>query len=298
MQTGKERSNTAVRVTMIGMTANVILTIFKFITGILGNSSAMMADAVHSLSDFITDIVVIVGLRAAGKPADHNHQYGHGKIETISAAFVGIVLFMIGLEIFLNGMDKILLVFNGGTLEQPKIIALIAAVVSIVTKEWLYRYTLGAARHVNSDAMVANAWHHRSDAFSSIGTMIGIGGAILLGGRWTILDPIAAVLLSFLIFKVAFEIAYSNINELAEAALEKDVIEDIQHIISSTAGVSDFCKLKTRKVGSNIAVDVHIQVDKTLNIIEAHNICTEVENRLRAKYGMESILYIHCEPDL
>lgn len=195
-------------------------------------------------------------------------------------------------------MGKILLVLNGGTLEQPGMIALIAAVVSIVTKEWLYRYTLGAARHINSDAMVANAWHHRSDAFSSVGTMIGIGGAILLGGRWTVLDPIAAVVLSFLIFKVAFEIAYKNINELAEAALEKDVIEDIQHIISSTEGVRDFHKLKTRKVGSNIAADVHIQVDKTLNIIEAHNICTEVENRLRAKYGMESILYIHCEPDM
>lgn len=298
MQAGKERSGTAVKVTVNGMILNIVLTIFKFVAGIVGNSAAMVADAVHSLSDFITDVVVIVGLKAAGKPADNNHHYGHGKIETLCAAFVGIVLFIIGLEIFVGGMSKILLVINGGKIEQPGIIAFIAAVVSILIKEWLYRYTLDYARKVKSDAMVANAWHHRSDAFSSVGTMLGIGGAIALGGRWAVLDPVAAVILSFFIFKVAFEITYKNTNDLTEAAPEKEIIEDIQHIIVSTDGVKDFHKLKTRKVGNNIATDVHIQVDRNLSLIEAHDICTEVEKRLREKYGKDSILYIHCEPEM
>jgi len=296
MHTENERSGTAVRVTTNGMIVNIILTLFKFIAGILGNSAAMIADAIHSFSDFITDIVVIVGIKVAGKPADNNHHYGHGKIETLCAAFVGIVLFIIGVEIFLGGLSKILLVINGGKLEQPGMIALIAAVFSILTKEWLYRYTLNYANNLKSDAMVANAWHHRSDAFSSVGTMLGIGGAIVLGGKWAILDPIAAVILSFFIFKVAFDITYQNTNELTEAAPSKDVIEDIQHIIVSTDGVKDFHKLKTRRVGNNIATDVHIQVDMNLSLVEAHDICTEVENRFREKYGNDSILYIHCEP--
>jgi cation diffusion facilitator family transporter len=296
MNTENERSGTAVKVTTNGMIVNIILTLFKFIAGILGNSAAMIADAIHSFSDFITDIVVIVGIKVAGKPADNNHHYGHGKIETLCAAFVGIVLFIIGVEIFLGGLSKILLVINGGKLEQPGMIALIAAVFSILTKEWLYRYTLNYANNLKSDAMVANAWHHRSDAFSSVGTMLGIGGAIVLGGKWAVLDPIAAVILSFFIFKVAFDITYKNTNELTEAAPAKDVIEDIQYIIASTDGVKDFHKLKTRRVGNNIATDVHIQVDMNLTLVEAHDICTEVENRFREKYGKDSILYIHCEP--
>ena len=296
MHTENERSGTAVRVTTNGMIVNIILTLFKFIAGILGNSAAMIADAIHSLSDFITDIVVIVGLKVAGKPADNNHHYGHGKIETLCAAFVGIVLFIIGLEIFFSGLGKIILVINGGRLEQPGMIAFIAAVFSILTKEWLYRYTLNYANNLKSDAMVANAWHHRSDAFSSVGTMLGIGGAIVLGGKWAILDPIAAVILSFFIFKVAFDITYQNTNELTEAAPSKDVIEDIQHIIVSTDGVKDFHKLKTRRVGNNIATDVHIQVDMNLSLVEAHDICSEVEKRFHEKYGNDSNLYIHCEP--
>ncbi|WMW21684.1 cation diffusion facilitator family transporter [Methanolobus mangrovi] len=298
MQDGDARSKTAVKVTTNGMVFNIFLTIFKFIAGFSGNSAAMIADAVHSFSDFITDIVLILGLRAAGKPADHNHHYGHGKIETLCAAFVGIVLFIIGLEILQSGLGKILFVAGGGNLEQPGAVAFIAAVVSILTKEALYRYTLSAGRSIKSDAMIANAWHHRSDAFSSVGTMIGIGGAMILGGRWVILDPVAAVIMSYFIFKVAFEISYTNINELTEAAPDIDIVKEISHIIVSTEGVRDFHKLKTRKIGSNIATDVHIQVDKDLSLIEAHDICTEVENRLRAKFGMDSILYIHCEPDM
>ncbi|MBC7086754.1 MAG: cation transporter [Methanomethylovorans sp.] len=296
MYTEKERSKIAVGVTINGMLINIVLTIFKFLAGILGNSAAMIADAVHSLSDLITDIVVIVGLKAAGKPADKNHQYGHGKIETLCATFVGVVLLIIGIEIILTGLEKIYVVINGGSLQQPGMIALIAAVFSVITKETLYRYTLNYAKSIKSDVVAANAWHHRSDAISSVGTMLGIGGAIGLGGKWVILDPIAAVILSFFIFKVAIEITYKNANELTEAALEKDVIEDIQHIIVSTEGVKDFHKLKTRKIGNNIATDVHIQVDKKLSLIEAHDICTEVEKRLREKYGKDSILYIHCEP--
>ncbi|MHC1755679.1 MAG: cation diffusion facilitator family transporter [Methanosarcina sp.] len=295
-ETENSRYSQAIYVTKVAMASNLLLTGFKFLAGIVGNSSAMIADAAHSTSDFMTDIAVIAGLKVARKPGDSTHNYGHGKIETLSAAFIGLVLVAVAFGIFWGGLQKVIAFFQGEVLPAPGGIALAAAIVSIALKEWLYRYTIIYARKLKSDALTANAWHHRSDAFSSVGTMIGIGGAILLGGRWVVLDPIAAVILSFFIFKVAFEISYKNLNELLEASLDSATYRSIEEILMSTDGVLGFHELKTRKIGNAMAADVHIEVDRELNIVDAHEISTQVEDRLKEVCGKNGHFSIHVEP--
>ncbi len=290
------RYSQAAHVTKVGMAVNVLLTGFKFVAGILGNSSAMIADAAHSLSDFMTDIAVIVGLRISRKPRDSTHNYGHGKIETLAAAFIGLALAVVAFGIFWGGLQKVFAFLRGESLPTPSSIALTAAILSIMSKEWLYRYTKIYARKLKSDALTANAWHHRSDALSSLGTMIGIGGAILLGGKWVVLDPIAAVILSFFIFKVAFDISYKNLNELLEASLDSETYRNIERVLDSTDGVLGFHELKTRKIGNAMAADVHIEVDRNLNIVDAHEISTQIENRLKEICGSNGHFSIHVEP--
>jgi cation diffusion facilitator family transporter len=279
------RYSRAAYVTKVSMVLNFSLTSFKFAAGILGNSSAMIADAAHSLSDFITDIAVIVGLKIAKKPRDSTHNYGHGKIETLAAAFIGLVLVAAAFGIFWGGLQKVISFYQGESLPEPSKIALVAAVISIVSKEWLYRYTIVCGRELKSDAVIANAWDHRSDALSSVGTMIGIGGAIFLGGQWVVLDPLAAIVLSFFIFKVAFDVSYKSLNELLEASLDSETYRSIEDILNSTEGVLGFHELKTRKIGNAMAADVHIEVDRDLNIVDAHEISTHVENRLKKICG-------------
>lgn len=295
-ETEDSRYFQAIYVTKVGMASNLLLTGFKFFAGIMGNSSAMIADAAHSTSDFMTDIAVIAGLKVARKPEDSTHNYGHGKMETLSAAFIGLVLIAVAFGIFWSGFQKVLAFYQGEILPAPSRIALAAAVLSIVIKEGLYRYTIAYARKVGSNALTANAWHHRSDAFSSIGTMVGIGGAILLGGRWVVLDPIAAVILSFFILKVALEISYKNLNELLEASLDSETYRTIEEILASTDGVLGFHELKTRKIGNAVAADVHIEVDRNLNIVDAHEISTQVEDRLKEVCGKNGHFSIHVEP--
>lgn len=292
------RFDQAVRVTKLAMFVNIFLTIFKFTAGILGSSSAMVADAVHSLSDLMTDIAVIVGFQVSEKPEDSTHNYGHGKVETLAAVFIGVMLFVVGCGIFRAGLQQVLAVAGGQSLAVPGWIAFAAAVLSVGTKESMYRYTIKAARKLESDAMAANAWHQRSDAFSSVGTMLGTGGAILLGGRWAVLDPLAAVLLSFFIFKVAAEIFYKNINELLEASLPSETCAEIEELIRSTQGVLGFHALKTRKIGNAMAVDVHIVVDSLLNIVDAHEISKNVEQRLKEACGQKGHFSIHIDPSL
>lgn len=295
-ETEDTRYSQAIYVTKVAMASNILLTCLKFFAGVAGNSSAMIADAAHSTSDFMTDIAVIAGLKVARKPGDSTHNYGHGKIETLSAAFIGLVLIAVALGIFLGGLQKVIAFFQGEILPSPSRIALAAAILSIVTKESMYRYTMVYARKLKSDALTANAWHHRSDAFSSIGTMIGIGSAILLGGKWVVFDPLAAVILSFFIFKVAFEISYKNVNELLEASLDSATYRNIEEILRSTDGVLGFHELKTRKIGNAMAADVHIEVDRNLNIVDAHEISVNVENRLKEVCGRNGYFSIHLEP--
>ena len=229
----KARKKEIMRVTLLGSFANFVLLVFKFVAGIWGHSSAMIADAVHSLSDFVTDIIVLLFVNISSKPKDESHDYGHGKYETLATSIVGIVLLCVGFGLFWEGANKIYdFYFKGIPLESPGMIALVAALISIVIKELLYHITVWVGRKQNSQVVIANAWHHRSDAFSSIGTALGIGGAILLGDNWRVLDPLAAVIVSLFIVKVALQLVIPAINDLLEKSLPKEVEDEILAIIS------------------------------------------------------------------
>jgi cation diffusion facilitator family transporter len=256
----------------------------------------MIADAVHSLSDFVTDIVVIVFVRISGKPADECHDYGHGKFETLATVIISLALFAVGVGILVGGVKDIVAVINGAILPKPSIIALIAAAVSILAKELLYRYTVKVGRKIESQTVVANAWHHRSDAFSSIGVLLGIAGAMVLGDRWSVLDSIATVVVSVFILKVAIELLKPCLEELLERSLPKEVEEQILEIILSVDGVTSPHHLRTRRIGSNYAIEVHIRMDGNMTLHEAHKVTTTVEQRLKQYFGPNTHVGIHTEP--
>lgn len=284
------------RVTIVGSIVNFLLLVFKFFAGIAGHSAAMLADAVHSLSDFITDIIVILFVRLSAKPEDEGHDYGHGKYETLATAIIGIFLVFVGFGIFWNGASSIYRFFQGGTLQEPGRIALMGAIASIIFKEILYQYTAFKGRKLNSQAVIANAWHHRSDAFSSIGTALGIGGAILLGDQWRILDPAAAVIVSFFIMKVAVGLLIPCVDELLEKSLPSEVEEKILETILSFPGVTSPHHLRTRRIGSYCAIEVHVRMDGQISLEEAHKTATKVENKLKELFGKGTLINIHVEP--
>lgn len=284
------------KVTIVGSIVNFLLLVFKFFAGIAGHSAAMLADAVHSLSDFITVIVVIVFVRIAGKPEDKGHDYGHGKYETLATAIIGLLLLCVGFGIFWNGASSIYTFLQGGQLESPGVVALVAALVSIVSKEILYQYTVIQGKKLNSQAVVANAWHHRSDALSSIGTAIGIGGAILLGDHWRVLDPIAAVVVSFFIMKVSVQLLIPCVDELLEKSLPDDVEKEIEQTVLSFPGVSQPHHLRTRRIGSYYAIEIHVRMDGKITLEEAHGTATAIENKLKEMFGKGTHVGIHVEP--
>ncbi len=284
------------RTTLVGSVANLLLVVFKFVAGVVGHSSAMIADAVHSLSDFITDIIVIIFVAISGKPEDEDHDYGHGKYETLATAVIGIILFFVGVGILISGIKAIVGTLQGEPLQTPSLLALIAAVISIVVKEVLYHYTVKRGKALGSSSVVANAWHHRSDALSSIGTAIGIGGAIFLGEQWRILDPIAAVIVSLFIIKVAVELFKPCIEELLERSLPAEMEQKILDIILSTPQVSSPHHLRTRRIGSYIAIEVHIRMDGQTSLSEAHQVASDIERRLKAEFGESTHIGIHMEP--
>ena len=294
--TSEERVDKGVKVTFNGLIVNIILTIFKFLAGILGQSAAMVADAVHSVSDTASDIVVLLGFRYVKKPIDDSHNYGHGKIETLSTSIVGAMLIVVALLIVSSGIEQLLRSLRGEIIPRPALIALFAAVLSIVVKEFLYQYTVKVGKEINSSLIIANAWHHRSDAFSSIGTMIGIGGAIFLGEKWRILDPIAAIFVSILILKVAIDILKDSISELIETSVDDELKKEIYGTVSKVEGVKDYHKLRIRRVGNYYSMSLHILVDRSMTIAEAHKISYNVEEEIRNLLGPESIVTIHLEP--
>ena len=284
------------KVTIVGSIVNFLLLVFKFFAGIAGHSAAMLADAVHSLSDFITDIVVIVFVRIAGKPEDKGHDYGHGKYETLATAITGLLLLCVGFGIFWNGASSIYTFLRGGQLESPGVVALVAALVSIVSKEILYQYTVIQGKKLNSQAVIANAWHHRSDALSSIGTAIGIGGAILLGDHWRVLDPVAAVVASFFIMKVSVRLLIPCVDELLEKSLPEDVEKEIEQTVLSFPGVSQPHHLRTRRIGNYYAIELHVRMDGKITLEEAHSTATAIENKLKEMFGKGTHVGIHVEP--
>lgn len=297
-ETGYERASSARRVTWVGLGINLMLTIFKLFAGIVGHSGAMVADAMHSLSDFGTDIVVLVSFRLGSKPADDGHKYGHGKYETLAAALIGVALLLAGSGILWGGAVKIWHSVKGGHLAAPGNIALAAAAVSIVFKEWLYRHTVAVGKRINSQTVVANAWHHRSDALSSVGALVGIGGSIILGERWRVLDPLAAFLVSVFIIKVALEILSGSIRELTEESLADEVEAEILEIVTACPGVSHPHNLRTRRIGPDIAVDIHVRVAGDMRVDDAHAITSKIESEIRRRFGQSAFVSIHIEPEI
>lgn len=283
-------------VTLVGTAVNAILIVLKFIAGFVGRSSAMVADAVHSLSDFISDIIVLVFVKIAGKPKDKGHDYGHGKFETLATMIIGVLLFIAGIGLMINGVESVIASLNGQTLERPTMLALVVAVASIGSKEWLYRYTLKAGKRLNSPAVTANAWHHRSDAVSSLGTLVGIAGAMFLGDRWRILDPIAAIVVSVFIIKSGYDIVKPCIAELLEASLPDNTEREIITRVTSVPGIESVHNLRTRRIGNGIAIDLHAQMDGNLTLSQAHEKATAAENAIRRTFGENSIINIHMEP--
>ena len=284
------------RVTLAGSIVNALLLILKFAAGIIGHSAAMIADAVHSLSDFITDIVVIAFVRLSSKPADKNHAYGHGKYETIATSIIGLALMAVAVKLGWDGIQKIFHVIRGGELQSPGIIALIAAITSIIAKEWIYRVTHRVARQVESQALEANAWHHRSDAFSSIGTAIGIGGAVILGSRWTILDPIAAVIVSIMISITALKLIRKSSGELLEESLPQETEQQIVDIVYQDPLATDVHHLHTRRIGNIIAIEMHLRLPKDITLEQAHTHATAIERHLRDTFGSGTHIMLHIEP--
>ncbi len=292
-----ERDKKVYRVTLLGSVVNLLLLIFKFVAGVLGHSAAMIADAVHSLSDFVTDLIVIVFVKISSKPEDADHAYGHGKYETLASCIIGLALIVVGVMMGYNATVKIVdVVRNGTELASPGIIALAAAVLSIVLKEWMFRITRKVAREVDSPAVEANAWHHRSDALSSVGTAIGIGGAVLLGSKWAVLDPIAALVVSVFIVVQAAKILSDAIGQLMEKSLPRDVEQRICEIVYEEEGTSDIHHLRTRKIGSQISIELHVRMNGSLTLREVHGKSIAIEKRLRAAFGDSTYINLHVEP--
>lgn len=292
-----ERDKILYRVTLLGSVVNLLLLVFKFVAGVLGHSAAMIADAVHSLSDFVTDLIVIVFVKISSKPEDADHAYGHGKYETLASCIIGLALIVVGVMMGYNATVKIVdVVKNGTELASPGIIALAAAVLSIVLKEWMFRITRKVAREVDSPAVEANAWHHRSDALSSVGTAIGIGGAILLGSKWAVLDPIAALVVSVFIVVQAAKILSDAIGQLMEKSLPRDVEQRICEIVYEEEGTSDIHHLRTRKIGSQISIELHVRMNGSLTLREVHGKSIAIEKRLRAAFGDSTYINLHVEP--
>ncbi|MBO4660506.1 MAG: cation transporter [Prevotella sp.] len=284
------------KVTLIGSAGNAALLTFKFIAGMLGHSSAMIADAVHSLSDFATDILVLVFVRISAKPQDQSHDYGHGKFETIASFLIGLALVAAATGIMISGIMRLVDWWHGEQLEAPGWIALWAALLSILVKELLYRYTVYQGRQLESQVMIANAWHHRSDALSSIGAAIGIGLAIMLGQRWTVLDPVASIIVGLMLLKVAWELLKTSTGELTESSLPAETEEEIEQIILSFDDVHEPHNLRTRRIGNRIAIEAHVRMDGQLPLVTVHNRATAIERKLKERFGQKIHVTLHMEP--
>ena len=291
-----ERNKEIYKVTLVGGAVNVVLLVFKFVAGILGHSAAMVADAVHSLSDFVTDVIVLVFVRISSKPKDKSHDYGHGKYETLAMTIIGVALLAAAIGIIYGGAVKIADWLGGQQLEAPGMLALWAALLSIVLKEVVYRYSMVKARQLNSQAVEANAWHHRSDALSSVGTAIGIGGAIFLGQRWTVLDPVASVIVGAFIVKVAVELLRRGIGDLLEQSLPDEIESEILQLAATVEGIAEPHDLRTRRIGNHYAIELHILVDGDIPLREAHDRASEVEELLKSHYGEDTHVVVHVEP--
>ena len=284
------------RVNLVGFAVNLVLSLAKLAAGVFGRSGAMVADAVHSFSDLATDVVVIVFARISAKPRDDGHDYGHGKYETLATILISMALGVVGVGILVNSIGAVRSVLDGGVLPRPGLVALVAAVLSIAAKEILYRYTVREGRAIDSPSVVANAWHHRSDALSSLGTLVGIGCAYFLGDKWRIADPIAALIVAVFIFKVAFDLIRTGVGELLEKSLPEETEREILRIVTLDPAVREPHNLRTRRIGAAIAIEIHIRVDGAMTVARSHALTVGIERRLRERFGEGTMIAVHVEP--
>lgn len=286
------------KTTLVGFWINAALVIIKLFFGYWGKSDALVADGYHSVSDFVTDFIVLFFVGIAYKKADSDHPYGHGKYETIASVLIGIILLMVACGIGAEGISTIISYSKGTPLPKPSIWTIVVAIVSIFAKEYCYKYTIRYGKLYDSSALIANAWHHRSDAISSIATLIGVSASYFLGEHWRILDPIAAIVIAVFIGWSAFKLAKPSVAELLEAGLPLAEREEIMKIIGSVDGVKRVHNLRARRNGHSFIVDVNIHVDPDITVRTAHEIATGVEYRLRNAFGPNMIIYVHIEPEL
>lgn len=291
-----QREKEIYKVTALGSVVNVLLTILKFVGGILGRSSAMIADAVHSLSDLITDFIIFIFVKTAAKPCDKTHEYGHGKFETLATFLVGGILLIVGIGILINGIKDCIYCLEGHTLPKPGWIALAVAAIAILSKEGLYHITLRVGKKWDSEVVVANAWHHRSDSISSIATLLGIAGAMFFGIRWRILDPLAATLVSFFVMKVGYDVLRPSVDELLERSLPPETEKKIKDIMQAVEGIESLRDIHTRRIGQNIAIEIEADMDGKLPLTQASDIADKAEQKLKEAFGKDTHVGIRMRP--
>lgn len=278
--TGDDSVRRARRVTWLGFWVNAALGVAKIAGGLIGRSSALVADGIHSFSDFLSDIIVLVFVGIARKRPDAGHQFGHGHYEAFATILLSVVLALVAVGIFYESTVSILHVIDGGTLPRPGIIVLVILLASIVSKEWLYHVTRRVGQSIHSDAVIANAWHHRSDSFSSIATLVGVAGAIFLGEQWRVLDPVAAMVVAVFITWVAIQLARPALAELLGASLPHADIHIINETLRHTDGIRAWHGIRTFKSGRDAYIEVHLLVDPDITVRRAHEIATLAERRI------------------
>ena len=286
------------KVTWLGAITNLFLTGLKFAAGILGHSSVIIADAVHSLSDLVTDTAILLGMRFWSLPADQNHPYGHAKIETLVTLFIGAALAAVGLGLLYGAVDSLISIFTKSTVPVPPTwLPLTAALVSIIVKEWLYRVTVKVGMATKSSATVANAWHHRSDALSSIPAAAAIGACLILGSEYTFLDPVGTVVVAFMIIHVAWKVTQPTFAALLDSGASELQCQAMIDVIRSFTEVRYVHKLRTRYVGpTGLALDVHIHVDPHMSVTDAHKLSHRIEQKLLQSGKNIIDVFVHVEP--
>ena len=285
------------RVTWLGAIVNLFLTGFKFTAGIWGHSSVIIADAVHSLSDLITDAAILLGMRFWSRPADQGHPYGHAKIETLVTLFIGVSLVAVGIGLLYGAVCTLVDILTDNPPPSPTWLPLIAALASIAVKEWLYRVTVKVGMTVKSYATIANSWHHRSDAMSSIPAAIAIGMCLLLGTQFIFLDPVGTVVVSFMIIHAAWKVTQPSFAALLDAGASELQCQTIVELIRSFPEVEDLHKLRTRHVGpAGLALDVHIHVDPNMTVTDAHALSHRIQQKLLQSGENIIDVFVHMEP--
>ena len=295
---GRRGKSAEERITGVSIAVNALLTAAKLAVGLWGKSAALIADAAHSLSDFATDFAVLAGVHFARKPQDEDHRYGHGKYETLATMAIGLVLAWGALEIGWHALGGILRAVAGkGAGPGPSPWVFWTAVVSVLAKGWLYHATMATARATGSPALVANAWHHRSDAWSSVAVAGGVGASVFFGEQWAVLDPVAALFVSVLLGRVAWQLLRDQLGALTDRSLAPSLCEEILEMARGVEGVSDPHKLRTRMVGRYPVIDLHIRLPADMPLERAHRIATELERRYLARFGAETLVTLHLEPE-